>query len=388
MRVAFVQHGDYLEAYERIERGEDETYYGQRYSVEFVAGLRRAADFVGTFALAAAAPYERAVAPDLWTAGARQTPKGSDLQALFSTLDRWRPTHLVLRTPIPAVMEWCLKRRIRLLPVLADSFATRGARDILRHWRLSGLLNRDEIEFVGNHNVPASRTLAAIGVDRGKIIPWDWPYHSSPDDYAAKLGAKDPVDLVYVGSVSEAKGVPDIIAAAGLLKSSGRRLRLHIIGSGDLGLAHGAAQEAGIASETSLYGSMPHREVMRVLAASDIALVPSRHAYAEGMPKSLTEALLTRTPVVVSDHPVFREHFSDTPAARMHRQADPQGIAEAVRALIDDRDAYRRASEATRDLWGDVIFGVKWADLVEGWLFDQPSQKDALRASTLARLRH
>lgn len=388
MRIAFVQHGDYFEAHQRLFSGGQENYYGQRYSVEFVDGLKRKADFVGTFALAAAAPYEREIDRNFCSAGATQLPRGSDLKTLFATLNRWRPTHVVLRTPISDVIEWCLKQRVRLLPVLADSFSTRGVRDLMRNWRLSSLLNRNEIEFVGNHNVPASDTLAAIGVARDKIVPWDWPYDVSPDDYKCKLGPKDPLALVYVGTVSEAKGVTDIIRAAGLMKAAGRKLRLHIIGNGDLGLARGVAHNAGVASETTLHGAVAHREVMRRLTNADIALVPSRHAYAEGMPKSLTEALLTRTPVIVSDHPVFRRHFSDTPAARMHKQADVEGIAAAISDLADTPDAYRQASEATGDLWKAVIFGVKWADLVEGWLFDQPARKQMLRAATLASLKH
>jgi glycosyltransferase involved in cell wall biosynthesis len=388
MRIAFVQHGDYYEAYERFSRGEEETYYGQRYSVEFVEGLKRAADFVGTFALAAGGPYERDIRRGFSCAGATQTGRGSDLAALFSALERWRPTHVVLRTPIPDVIDWCLRRKIRLLPVFADSFSSRGLRGNIRNWNLSRLLNHDDIEFVGNHNLPASRTLAEIGVARDKIIPWDWPYAISPDDYPCKLGPKNPIDLAYVGSVSAAKGVPDIIAAAGLLKAAGRKLRLHIIGEGDLGLAHGAAQEAGVTAETTLHGRVANREVMRLLAASDLALIPSRHAYAEGMPKSLSEALLTRTPVVLSDHPVFVESFSKSAAARMHREADPESIAACVSDFADDKDAYRRASDATRDAWNTLIFGIEWAELVEGWLFDHPAKRNALRAATLDRVSH
>ena len=39
MRITFVQFGDYAEAVHRFAKGGAETYYAQRYSVEFVGDL-------------------------------------------------------------------------------------------------------------------------------------------------------------------------------------------------------------------------------------------------------------------------------------------------------------------------------------------------------------
>ena len=58
MRIGFVQHGDYKQAWERFKQGGEETYYAQRYSVDFVENLTEKFEFVGICAMLGDKPYD------------------------------------------------------------------------------------------------------------------------------------------------------------------------------------------------------------------------------------------------------------------------------------------------------------------------------------------
>lgn len=385
MRIAFVQHGDYSDAYRRLRDGGAETYYGQRYSVDFVASLTRGADLVGTFALAAAEPHRIELDHGLFSAGAPMAQGRADLDALFETLSAWNPSHVVLRSPLSSVIEWCLERRVAVLPLFADSFFARGVRDRVRHWRLRRLLNRREIQIVGNHALPSSRSLADIGVAPEKIVPWDWPQTFRPEHFPVKRRPGRPLSIAYVGAVSVDKGAHDAVRAASILKQRGRDVRLLVAGDGEIDAAAAAAAECDVAEEVEFLGRIEHLDVIRMLAHADVSIVPSRHAYAEGMPKSLTEALATRTPVVVSDHPVFVQSVAGSPAARICRQSDAASYADAIAAVAETGRDYEAASEATAALWSDVVYGIEWGDLVARWLAEDDLADHSLAAADTPR---
>ena len=119
--------------------------------------------------------------------------------------------------------------------------------------RLARLLNSPRIRWVANHNVPACRDLERIGVNPQKIVPWDWLQSTSPDMYDPKPGPSNgaPWHLVFVGGVSELKGVGDAIDAVAELKRRGRDVELNIIGQGDVDQLSARARDAGVAERSA-----------------------------------------------------------------------------------------------------------------------------------------
>jgi glycosyltransferase involved in cell wall biosynthesis len=115
----------------------------------------------------------------------------------------------------PPVLAWAIKRKIPTIAVLADSFNKTGLKEWIRKKHLAGMLNKPAIRWVGNHGLNACRSLEGLGVNPEKIIPWDWPASSKPSDFSAReLTSSGPFTVLYVGSVSEAKGVGDLLEAA------------------------------------------------------------------------------------------------------------------------------------------------------------------------------
>lgn len=384
MRLAFVQYGDYREVFLRFRKGGGETYYAQRYSVDFVANLTRRAEFVGVCSTLGGDAYEEEMAPGLWSARAPLIGARLDTARICSLLEKWRITHLVLTTPSAPILSWALANRIATLPLLADSFPGKGLRGPLQASRLAQLLNNPAIRVVGNHNVPASLSLKAIGVDPARIYPWDWPAAVRPEGRPPKKLGDGPARLVFVGAMRRAKGPGDCIAAAKHLKKAGIDFRMVMIGGGPyLAAARRLAASLGVADRVDLKGPLMHAEAVAALEEATFSLVTTRHEYAEGLPMTIYESLATRTPLIMSDHPMFLHYFTDAAPVRLVPEKSPGALAEAAIAWLSDPGRYHEASVATADLWTKIQCDLKWGDLLDAWLNDPEAPAAALRGHAL-----
>ena len=100
-----------------------------------------------------------------------------------------------------------------------------------------------------------------------------------------------------------------------------------------------------------LHGRVPMDELPAILAASDIALLPSLpEPYLEySLSTKLLEAVAMGVPVIASDLATFRAHFSDR-ALRFVPGADAQALAGAIRELAGDPDtALALAAQAQQE---------------------------------------
>ena len=154
---------------------------------------------------------------------------------LIEAVKRTDPTHLIVMSPIGPLIRWGVRAGIPVLPMFADSFRTTGLRTWLHNRMWAFLLNDRSIEIVANYNLAASLDLKRIGVDPRKVVPFDWPGLVSLSSYEAKsarLGDR-PFRLIYVGSLTETKGVGDAIQAVSTLRKRGKQVELTIIGRGE-----------------------------------------------------------------------------------------------------------------------------------------------------------
>ena len=151
MRLVFVQHGAYAEAARRLAAGGPETFYAQRYSVDFVGELAGRLGDVRVLHLGHDDPEEqlpsgvRSLGLNLYPPGRR----GRHLEVL-RLLERLRPTHLVLVSPLPFVLAWALARGVRTLPLFADSFRVPGLKAKAKFTLLARLLNSSRLDWVSS----------------------------------------------------------------------------------------------------------------------------------------------------------------------------------------------------------------------------------------------
>lgn len=384
-RIAFVQHGDYAEAVDRFESGQGETYFAQRYSVGVVADLAKRGAEVSVLCVASK-PYDRRLNNSVRAMG---TPVDDhDERPALSALTELKPTDLVLRTPRSALLEWALRQSVRTLPMLADS-VRRG----IRHWwpnrRLARALNQTRISWVGNHNTNSSNSLRCAGVDASKLIPWDWPVSTRPEDRPPKrLPSNDARRVVFVGVQSHAKGLGDAIAAIGLLRREGVDISLTSVGSGDIEPFKRMSEALGVADRIEFVGRVEHEDALRLMREHDAVLVPSRHEYAEGLPMTIYDAMASRTPLVVSDHPMFRGKVKHGVSGLVFRAANPADLAHQLRSLLGDAALYERLSANAVEAFRRIECPAKWGDVIQHWLRSDRDDEHWLASHALSTGRY
>jgi glycosyltransferase involved in cell wall biosynthesis len=371
MRVTIVQYGgDYREAWERFDHGGKATYQAQRYSVDFVSSLAQRLEQVAVICASTAAAYDVELPNKVRAIGAGFSA-GFRPRDLVPLVDRTSPNRLILVTPMAPILKWAAKNRVRTLMTLADSFKKGGFLTSIRHRRLAHLSNGPNVEWVGNHGIAACLSVASIGVRPDKIIPWDWPPSHRPSDYGARnLDKSKRLTLVYVGSISEAKGVGDLLRAVHHLKGEGLKPVLTIVGRDHDGTMQDLAGRLGLIDRVSFAGVIANEDIPETMRSADAVIIPSRHEYPEGLPLTIYEALAARTPIIASDHPMFHGALSHEQTALVFRAGDFEALADAIRRLSTDAELYARMSSNSERAWQALQLPVTWGDLIERWLAD------------------
>src|SRR5581483_10823137 len=132
--------------------------------------------------------------------------------------------------------------------------------------------------------------------------------------------------LLFAGVVSESKGALDVLRAAERLRGAGRKFHLVFLGDGPARpviLSHPGISEGWIESP----GRVGNEEVVRRMRQSDLIIVASRHEFPEGMPQVLSEGLAARTPMVISDHPIFVGYFREGQGVRYYPAGNDAALA-------------------------------------------------------------
>jgi glycosyltransferase involved in cell wall biosynthesis len=390
IRLLIVQYaGNYRDAYRNLSSGGKETYFAQKYCFDYVGDLAKRIAHVSFICCMSPEPYEEVLENGVKAIGAGFHDR-IDAQRLLALIDAEAPTHVLIDTMDPNVLRGLARRRMRVFAMLANAVVVMGMRARLRAFRLARALNDRSIEWVGSYGLTSSLTLASIGVSSAKIIPWDFLIPSSPGDYQPKSLQREggPAKLIYVGALGDAKGVSDLLEAVALLHRRNVPLRLTIVGRDASGRYAALAKELRISDLVDFAGVLPTEEITPRMHEADVVVVPSRHDYPEGFPLVIHHALCARTPLVVSDHPMFRMVLRHEVNAMMFPARDAKSMAEQISRLLSNADLYRRLSEVSYDTWHRMRLPVKWADLIEKWLFENDTTRDWFAGHSMASGRY
>lgn len=368
--LLFFQTGDYGEAYRRLQGGGPETYRDQRASVDFVASLRDR--FVVTTVGIAAQPYAEDLAPNLFAMGITD-PWRSDPAVTRAAFDRVNPDLMVLRTPYYEAMAWAKAHGTPTLLSFADFFSNRPAGQIINNLKLRHLLSSDIFPCVSNHNLNACLSVAhSLLYPKDRIVPWDWLPLAT--ELITKNEASEHRRIFFAGTLSDKKGVGDCLNAAAHLKRNGITVHFSFAGPGNIGDWQERASGLELDDTAVFLGVLPHDRIRQLMRDSDIVVVPSRSSYAEGMPSVIYEALASRTPLIVSDHPAFKGRLRDGDECLIFREANPADLATKIMTLCNDATLYAKLSHNSAVAYRNIYFGVEWSALVRLFL-DDPMDK-------------
>lgn len=232
---------------------------------------------------------------------------------------------------------WVLLARLGRLPVIAHIHeAERAAPGLIRRALATPLLlcasvitNSDHCRDVVSETFPALRRRTTVVAN-----PIVGPQHPEP----ARAALTDRVRLVYVGRLSERKGVDVAVRALARYRSSGHAAELHLVGDVFPGYEwyltrlHQLVHAEGLDDCVHFHGYQ--RNVWPFLAASDILLVPS--VLEEGFGNTAVEGTLAARPVVVSDTSGLREASAGFASTLRVPPGDSSAIADAVSRIVQD----------------------------------------------------
>ncbi len=380
MRLLIVQYaGDYREAVQRFAKGEGETYAAQKYSVDAVAEIGKQIEEATVICCLTAEPYNEVLQNGVRAIGTGFKKK-IVVRELINLIKKQNPTHLVLCTPMREIIWWSIQNKVKTIVILADSFLGKGLRSRWRNYQLAKLLNNAQIEVVSNHGISASIALTKIGVKADKIIPWDWPSFVTPDSFPPKELRVDVSiwNLIFVGSVTEDKGVGDVLESIAKLRGKNLPVSLKIAGRGETEYFINKAKQLQIEEYVEFLGLVPHKNIVSLMREADLVLVPSRHEYPEGLPMTIYEALCSRTPIIASDHPMFEKNLKHAINAMVFPAGDSTTLSVFIEKLLSDSELYHSLSVASYDAWNQLQVPVKWAEMINRWLYDSPENQQWL----------
>lgn len=148
---------------------------------------------------------------------------------------------------------------------------------------------------------------------------------------------------IYVGSITRARGLDEMLAIAPMLAEHGIALRL-------IGEAPSAADREAIASTSNVIwdGAIPNADAMREVEESmvGLALLHDLPNYRHSMPTKILEYMASGTAVVATPLPLSREVIGDDGVVLPSFDNIAASAAAAIIALCDDADRRERVTRA------------------------------------------
>lgn len=240
---------------------------------------------------------------------------------VLASIARLRGPGVVLHAHGGRVPLWLTTRPRRAAARAALALATRviavstGGRDAL-----TGILGADRVVLVRN------------GVDVSAFEP--------------ATGGHQPPRVLYVGVLTERKGVRDLLDASEELDRRGVPHELWLVGgTPDEGPEAEAAIRAAAGPRTRFVGQIAHEEMPATYREADIFVLPS---WWEASPLSVLEAMAAGLPVVASRVGDVEQMVDDGQTGFVVDAKRPDQLAEALGRLLQDGDLRSTMGAAAR----------------------------------------
>jgi glycosyltransferase involved in cell wall biosynthesis len=191
--------------------------------------------------------------------------------------------------------------------------------------------------------------------------------------YADKKPNPDPVQLVYAGKLSNAKGVPWFLRALRSIKFPS--WQLHLVGSGSGKEKEKCLRLAGeLGGKVQVHGAITQQELAKIFRHCHILVLPS---FFEGLPLVVLEGLASGCRVLATDLPGTKEIIGNStaefialvPTPRLHYIDHPYEEDEFLfeqslsKALQQQIDAASRCPQIDRSPIQDKLDAYTWTGI-------------------------
>jgi phosphatidyl-myo-inositol dimannoside synthase len=196
--------------------------------------------------------------------------------------------------------------------------------------------------------------------DRTTVVPYGVDSEQFKPDAGARakgralLGLADDVPVVFAfGRLVEKKGFEFLIDAAEILNLGHPSLVVAIAGEGDLDRPlRERAAAAGLTDCVRFLGRVPQSAIPTLLAAADVAVVPSIHDAAgnvDGLPNTVLEIMASGTPLVATKVGGIGAVAGDGLTALLAPEQDASALAVAIATLLADPRLRAQIGQRARD---------------------------------------
>lgn len=281
----------------------------------------------------------------------------SDTTAAFrqgwNLLSRERPDVVYVNTVITPL--WLVLAKARRVPVLCHVHEAEDNAPLPVQRALALPLRLADGLVVNSHSARSALLRAAPHLRARSVVVLNGVQGpaSAPASSAPVPGG--PFRLLYMGRLSERKGVQVAIDALEILLAQGIEVHLDLVGSvyaehTDFGAALSRrASDPRVAARLTFHGFQT--DVWPHLAACDILVVPS--ILPESFGNTAVEGVLAGRPVIASDLPGLAEALHGYRSARLVPPGDARALADALRTACESlspltRLAMQDADEAAR----------------------------------------
>lgn len=141
----------------------------------------------------------------------------------------------------------------------------------------------------------------------------------------------DLKEVLFLGNLSERKGVSDFLRALAAAGFDAKRLHVSLAGGGNLPYYQNMARQLGVDELVDFAGWVNQPASARLLAKADILVLPS---YDEGLPLVILEALAYGVAVICSPVGEIPNVLTDGIDACFVQPGDVQGIARCLESVL------------------------------------------------------
>lgn len=252
------------------------------------------------------------------------------------------------------------------------------------------LLNDPTVTVVGCHGWNLAARLRDFGVDATKVVAWGLDYAQTPASTPVReLREAGPYTALYWGPMQDSAGLGDLLLAAAQLREQGTEVEVAVLGGGgdDRSRYESFVADFSMAEVVRFHGQVSEARLNEAVARADIVVLPSHPDHPEGITAGLRAALLQRTPIVATNHPLHRINLIDGESAIVVPTVNPERLAKGISRLLSDGDLYARLSAGSLDAWQNLRVRTTWNDIVigfaaaprgdRGWIDDLLAQQRA-----------
>lgn len=181
-----------------------------------------------------------------------------------------------------------------------------------------------------------------LGVDEHRLVI---AHNCVPDPGAHNVRAGEPPLIVFLGRLSERKGVPELLLALSHPVMKDLRWRAVLAGDGPVEDYRRQAADMGLSGLVEMPGWLGADETRALCARADILVLPS---HAEGLAMAVLEGLSHGLAVVTTRVGAHDEVISDGETGVFVPVGDKDALAAALARLVTDPDIRSHLSARAR----------------------------------------